>query len=55
MSYLGADGVGFGDCHGVTPATQTVAEGNLPINPHPHLQATVVVFREGGFCTGRRC
>jgi len=40
---LGGDGVGFCDRHGVTPTTQAVDEGILPINPHPHLQAAVVV------------
>jgi len=40
---LGGDGVGFGDCHWVTPATQAVDEGILSINPHPDLEAAVVV------------
>jgi len=40
---LGGDGVGFGDCHWVTPATQAVDEGILPVYPHPDLQAAVVV------------
>jgi len=35
--------VGFSDRYGVTPATQAVDEGILPINTHPHLQAAVVV------------
>ena len=40
---LGGDGVGFSDCHRVTPATQAVDEGITPVNPHPDLEAAVVV------------
>jgi len=40
---LGGDGVGFCNRHRVNPATQAVDEGILPINPHPHLQAAVVI------------
>jgi len=40
---LGGDGVGFSDCHRVTPATQAVDKRILPINPDPHLKAAVVV------------
>jgi hypothetical protein len=40
---LGGDGVGFSDCHRVTPTPQAVDKRITPINPHPHLQAAVVV------------
>jgi len=49
---LGGDGVGFSDRHGVTPATQAVDEGITPINPHPHLQAAVVVSQRWWFLQG---
>jgi hypothetical protein len=45
---LGGDGVGIGDSHRVTPTPQAVDEGILPINPHPHLQAAVVVSLRRG-------
>ena len=40
---LGTDGVSFSDRHRVTPSPQAVDEGILPVNPHSHLQAAVVV------------
>ena len=46
--YLGGDGVDVCDCHRVTTATQAVDEGILPINPHPHLQAAIVVSQGMG-------
>jgi hypothetical protein len=45
---LGGDGVCFSDCHRVTPATQAIYEGITPVNPHPHLQAAVVVSQGRG-------
>jgi len=41
--HLGGDGVSFCHCHMVTPATQAVNEDILAINPHPDLQAAIVV------------
>ena len=41
--YLGADGLCPCHRYRVTPATQAIDEGITPINPHPHLEAAVVV------------
>ena len=49
---LGGDGVGFCHCHRVTPATQAVDKRISPINPHPHLQAAVVVSQGRGLLQG---
>jgi len=49
---LGGDGVCLCHCHRVTPTTQAVDEGILPINPHPHLQAAVVVSQGRGLLHG---
>ena len=40
---LGSDGVGLCHRYRVTPTPQAVDKGILPINPHLHLQAAVVV------------
>ena len=40
---LGADGVGFSNCHWVAPASQAIDKRILAINPHPHLESAVVV------------
>jgi len=49
---LGANGLCPCHCHWVIPATQTVDEGILPVNPHPHLQAAVLVAERGWFQHG---
>jgi len=52
VAFWVGDSVSFSDCYRVTPATQAVDEGILPLNPHPHLQAAVVVSQGRGLLHG---
>ena len=40
---MGCDGVGFGDCYRIIPATQAVDEGILSVNTDPDLETAVVI------------
>ena len=50
---LGTDRLCPGNCNRITPATQAVDKRIPSINPHPHLEASVVVPQRGRLLHGK--